>query len=273
MRRLLRIAIETPTMSRAVTMIWKVSDLKTRPNWSSRDEAKLDGYSLQQFHKFGLEKVASADRFERFLKDNMSVACSCDDTRVAFTESDNCCFARCTGQDAVEACGASPSLDIAKDGRPALYGQVGIDVVRQFLCMPCAFCHDDNVVFLVCYDVVVQAGDEFGDAEGQFRSQNDVGASRQSSFECNGAIVSAHDLNDKHAVVRLCYIANTVDSINGDVDGSIKPDGVVEAIQVVVDGRGDPDDGNTQLAEQVTPVCEPLPPMMTMPSSWLSWTT
>src|SRR5450756_3096797 len=72
MRRLLRIAIETPTMSRAVTMIWKVSDLKTRPNWSSRDEAKLDGYSLQQFHKFGLEKVAPADRFERLLKDNMS---------------------------------------------------------------------------------------------------------------------------------------------------------------------------------------------------------
>src|SRR5450756_28421 len=252
MRRLLRIAIETPTMSRAVTMIWKVSDLKNRPNWSSRDEARLDGYSLQQFHKLGLEKVAPADCFERLLKDNMSVACSCDDTRAAFTESDNCRFARCTGQDAVEACGAPPSLDVAKDGRPALHRQVGIDVARQFLCMPCAFCHDDDVVFLLRHDVVVQARDEFGDAEGQFRGQNDIGASCQSGFECNGAIVSAHDLDDKHAVVRLRHVANTVDGVNGDVDSSVKPDGVVKPIQVVVDGRRDSNDGNAQLAEQVT---------------------
>src|SRR5450830_1828741 len=252
MRRLLRIAIETPTMSRAVTIIWKVSDLKTRPNWSSRYEARLDGYSLQQFHELWFEKVALSDCFERLLKDDMSAACSCDDTRVSFTEIDNGRFSRCAGQDAIKACGAPPSLDVAKDGRPALHRQVGIDVLRQLLCMPCSFRHNDDVVFLLRHDVVAQACDEFGDAERQFRGQNDVGACRQSGFECNGAIVPAHDLDDKNAVVRLRHVANTVDGVNGDVDGSIKPDSVVKPIQVVVDGRRDPDDGNAKLAQQVT---------------------
>src|SRR5664280_2819830 len=241
-----------PTMTRAVTIIWKVSDLKTRPTWSSRDKARLDGYSLQQFHKLWLEKVAPGHCFKRFLKDNMSVACSCDDTRVTFVECDNGRFTRCASQDAVEACGASPSLDVAKDGRPALHRQVGTDVVRQLLCMSCAFCHDDDVVFLVRHYVIVKARDELGDAEGQFRGQNDIGARRQSGFECDGAIVSAHDLDDEYAVVRLCHVANTVNGINGNVDSSVEPDGVVEPIQVVVDGRCDPDDGNAQLTEQVT---------------------
>src|SRR5659263_614085 len=118
--------------------------------------------------------------------------------------------------------------------------------------MPCAFCHDDDVVFLVCHDVVVQACDEFGDTEGQFRGQNNVGASCQSGFECNGAIVSSHDLDDEYTVVRLRHVANTVDGVNGDVDSSVKPDGVVKPIQVVVDGRRDSNDGNAQLAAQVT---------------------
>src|SRR5450756_1684953 len=98
--------------------------------------------------------------------------------------------------------------------------------------MPCAFCHDDDVVFLVCHDVVVQACDEFGDTEGQFRGQNNVGASCQSSVECNGAIVASHDLNDKHTAARHRHVAHTVDSGNGGVNGSIKPEGVVEAIQI-----------------------------------------
>ena len=59
---------------------------------------------------------------------------------------------------------------------------------------------------------------------------------RQTDIERQMSRVSAHDLDDRAALVRLHGVSETVDSLDGGVGRGVVADGVVGADNVIVDG-------------------------------------
>ena len=69
-----------------------------------------------------------------------------------------------------------------------------------------------------------------------FRNEHGRCARRQTDIERQMARVSAHDLDDRAALVRLHGVSETVDSLDGGVGRGVVADGVIGADDVIVDG-------------------------------------
>jgi hypothetical protein len=61
--------------------------------------------------------------------------------------------------------------------------------------------------------------------------------------------VAAHDLDHEGAVVALGRGVQPVDGLHRDVHRGVEAERVVGGVEVVVDGLGDPDDGDVELCE------------------------
>ena len=86
-----------------------------------------------------------------------------------------------------------------------------------------------------------------GDVERHLGHEHDVGAARHPGVDRDPTGVTAHHLDDHHAVVALGGGVQPVDGIGRDLHRGVEPEGEVGGGEVVVDGLGHPDDGDARL--------------------------
>ena len=82
-----------------------------------------------------------------------------------------------------------------------------------------------------------------------FRNEHGRCARRQTDIERQMARVSAHDLDDRAALVRLHGVSETVDSLDGGVGRGVVADGVVGADDIVINGGRNADNADTLLGK------------------------
>src|SRR5437763_15506829 len=79
------------------------------------------------------------------------------------------------------------------------------------------------------------------DVEWPLRNQDDVGTPGDAAVNSDPAGVTAHDLNDDHAIVGLGCGMHAINRLSGDGDRGIEAEAEVGAAQVIVNGLGNCD--------------------------------
>src|SRR5699024_4782926 len=115
----------------------------------------------------------------------------------------------------------------------------------------CALCHTNDPVALALLEALLHAGADLVDIEGELRQQDVVSATGHARMQRNPAGVTAHNLNDHDALVGFRSGVQTVDGLGGHGDGGVEAEGVIHAIDVVVDGLRDPDDRDAVIMQEL----------------------
>ena len=78
-----------------------------------------------------------------------------------------------------------------------------------------------------------------------------LGATGNGRVLCQEASVAPHDLDKEDALVRVGRVAYAVDTLHDGVHGGVVANGGVGAVEVVVNGAGQSDDGEVELHAEV----------------------
>ena len=82
-----------------------------------------------------------------------------------------------------------------------------------------------------------------------FGHENSSCANSQTDIEGQMTCISAHDFNNRAALVRLHGVTETVNGVNRSVGCGIETDGIIGANNIVIDGSGDSDYRNAVLGK------------------------
>ncbi len=108
-----------------------------------------------------------------------------------------------------------------------------------------AFGQGDDGELLAEDVALADVGADAFNGEGNFRNQDDVSAAGDSGVERDPAGVASHHFHDHDAVMRFGGGVDAVDGVGCDVDGGVKAEGDLGGGEVIVDGLGNADDGQT----------------------------
>ena len=106
---------------------------------------------------------------------------------------------------------------------------------------------DDGGVLLL--EAILDPSADLIEVEGHLGDEDDVGAARHARMQGDPSGVTAHHLDDEHAMVRLGGGVQAVDGLGGDRHGCVEAEGVVGGVEIVVDRLGYADDGQAVLGE------------------------
>ena len=104
-----------------------------------------------------------------------------------------------------------------------------------------AFGDDDDAAFLAAGSSHVESSPDLAEVHGRFGDDDFLGAAADAGVEGDVSGGVSHDFDDEEAGVRGGGVADLVDCVEGGVDRGVEADGVVGAVEVVVDGAGDAD--------------------------------
>ena len=83
----------------------------------------------------------------------------------------------------------------------------------------------------------------------EFRKQNQVRAASHARAERDPACLATHQFHYQHAAMRLGGAVKTVNRLGGNVDRRVITEGLVGAVNIVVDGLGHADDRHTPFVQ------------------------
>src|SRR5699024_11776197 len=110
---------------------------------------------------------------------------------------------------------------------------------------------DLDPVALALLEALLHAGADLVDIEWELRQQDVVSATGHARMQRNPAGVTAHNLNDHDALVGFRSGVQTVDGLGGHGDGGVEAEGVIHAIDGVVDGLREPDDRDAVIMQEL----------------------
>src|SRR3989338_6136930 len=142
------------------------------------------------------------------------------------------------GQYPVLAAGSAPTLDMAQNNVTGLKTGCLGDVFSYDLGFGHAFSHNDDPA-----DLSLGVAHDNGFVHGliierTFRDDDIFGPGRQRDLHGNMAAFIAHDLHHKNVFHALGRVADLVNGLQGGVDGCGTADGLVCAVNVIVNGSG-----------------------------------
>ncbi len=83
------------------------------------------------------------------------------------------------------------------------------------------------------------------DVEGPLRYEYHIRSARNSRVPGDPTSMTTHDLNDEDAMMALCRGVKPINRLGRDHHGGVEPERVIGRAQIVVDGLGYPDHGET----------------------------
>ena len=86
---------------------------------------------------------------------------------------------------------------------------------------------------------------------GNFRNQDDIRAARDARVEREPTHLVSHDLDNKDSAVRCRRGVNAVNRIGRNLNGTLKTEGLIRAVEIVVYGLRQRDNVESLLAQQV----------------------
>src|SRR5258708_4127453 len=107
------------------------------------------------------------------------------------------------------------------------------------------FSNNDNAIMLAVIVVILEQSANVFDVDFVLGDKDDVGATRNSCGIGDPPGIAAHDFDDNDAVMGVGGSVDAVDGFGSDGNGRVVAKGLVGAADVVVDGLGNADRGNT----------------------------
>ena len=113
-----------------------------------------------------------------------------------------------------------------------------------------AFGDHHHAVVLAVVVVVLEQRADVVDVDVLFGNQDDVRAAGNAGGIGDPAGIAAHHFDDDDAIVRVGGGVDAVDGFGGNHDGRVEAEGLVGAVDVVVDGLGNAHAGDAVLAQK-----------------------
>ena len=146
-------------------------------------------------------------------------------------------------QDAVDSRGRSSALQVAEDGHADVILRIlrahPVGIVHRSSCLR-AFRDEHDAAVLALADAAPDELLQLVDARLILRDDGSLGACGDGAVEAEEPCVAPHHLDEEDAVVRGSRVANLVHSAHDGVQRRVVADGVVRAVEVVVNGAGQP---------------------------------
>jgi len=107
-----------------------------------------------------------------------------------------------------------------------------------------SFCHDNDIAGLIPFKIFLQVFLQVTNLSVSLRNQDGFSSTGDSAAKGNETCIPAHHLNKEESVVASCCIPDFIHGFNHGVQCSIISNGIVGAINVIIDGSRDPHKGN-----------------------------
>ena len=198
----------------------------------------------------GVESFLHGKTFLQIEIDHAAVTRADETVRLALGENLDGVIAHARCHDAVARGRRAAALDVTENRHTRVKPDGFVNLLADFNRAACTLGDDDHIV---CLAAQARTADTVDDVvlkvELLFRHQNGRCARCQTDIQRQMPCVSAHDLDDRAALVGLHGIAQTVDCLHGGICRGVVADGVVGADDVVVDRRRDADDADALLGK------------------------
>lgn len=160
-------------------------------------------------------------------------------TALALAQAFDGGYAESAGEDPIKIGGAATALDMAQDGdlhfvAIKLFSHFAGNFVGPAFFIPLG--NDDKSGAFVVGTAFFENFDQGAEVGFGFGNQNLFASCGNAPVKGNVAGIPAHDLNKEEPVVGIRGIPDFVDAFHHRVGGGIKADGIIGAVEVVIDG-------------------------------------
>ena len=209
------------------------------------------GHGSQDFHFHGLHILLGCQTFVHINVNESAFMGADDPVGLALQKLLDGQIAHFGSGNTVTGIGRTASLDMAQDSDTGIQIGTLLDDPGNLGSTGEAFRHDDHVVGEAVETSPADLLDQFFLSGLMFGDQNSGGAGGQTNIHSQITGVTAHDFNHRAALVGLHGVSQLVDALDGGVCGAVEADAVVGAADIVIDGSGNTDDVNAELAQRL----------------------